>query len=78
MTAPVITAADIRAAAVRICERDGISEADLRERLRLGSIAARTKPCRQCGTVWTAAREGAAYCSGSCRSQWNRENGTNE
>jgi hypothetical protein len=72
---PTITAADVRDAAVRICERDGISLADLRERVRLGGIAARTKPCQQCGTVWTAAREGARFCSGGCRSQWNRENG---
>lgn len=73
--AATITRADVEDAAVRICERDGITAAELRERLRLGGVAARTKPCRQCGTVWTAAREGASFCSGTCRSQWNRENG---
>jgi hypothetical protein len=70
-----ITRADVETAAVRVAEREGITLDELRERVRLGGIAARTKPCRQCGKIWTASREGARYCSGACRSQWNRENG---
>jgi anti-sigma B factor antagonist len=37
------------------------------------ALAADTRTCEQCGTVFVPQREHARFCSASCRAAWNRE-----